>query len=124
MRDTGLVPDGSLYSDLTDEIKALAPLFKEDAAETKTSLQRLCRVSSWSGNFNARELAGLVTERHAETTSLRRSSVELVQLADRFLIQATNFVSERLAEEDPILAQFDREFADALDRAADLLEAK
>jgi hypothetical protein len=123
VRETGLVPSGNLYADLTEQISGLAPHFKEGAESTKPALHDLCRIIGWRDSPNSRELAALVSERYRDSQTLMRATAALVDTADRFLIQATNFVTDRLAEEDPILAQFDHEFARALDKAADLLEA-
>ena len=113
-----------MYSELTEQIKTLAPQFKEDAESSKVVLERLCRIATWNGASNSRELAGLVTEQYTDARSLIRTTAGLLDSADRFLIQATNFVTDRLATEDPILAQFDGEFIAALDKAQQLLEAK
>jgi hypothetical protein len=123
LRDAGLVPDGDLYSELLDDVKALAPLFKDEADATRELLDRLVRISRWGGATRSRELTTLVAARYPELATLTRSTGSFVQLADRFLIQATNFVTARLGEEDPVLARFDDEFVAALDRAAQQLEA-
>jgi hypothetical protein len=123
LRDAGLVPDGSLYNELLDEVRVLAPLFKDDADATRELLDRLVRISRWSGGSRARELTTLVAARYSDLAGLTKSTGNFVQLADRFLIQATNFVTARLGEEDPVLARFDDEFVAALDRAAEQLDA-
>lgn len=120
LKDDGLVPEGSLYDELLEAVKGLAPAFKDGAATE--ILGRLALISGWDGSRRSRDLAALVAPRHPEVMNLMRSVASFVDLADRFLIQATNLVTARLSEEDPILAKFDQEFLMTLDRAAAQLE--
>lgn len=116
----GLIPDGSLYDELVELVKELTPAFKSGVAAQV--FERLAAISTWGGSMRSRELAALIAPQHDELIALTTATAGLVDLADRFLIQATNLVTARLSEEDPILTKFDAEFADALTLAAEQLE--